>query len=216
MIEAYPVALFAHVLVVVYLLGADLGRVYLARRGAAANIAEEARSLAAGGVAWLGSATNFALVLILPIGVSLGGVLGVYRILSPGWLVATWLVALLWALLSIASDRSASLGHGRGLWFADIALRLILAPGFLYDGAIVFLGTSLTVDAEWLAAKLMLFGLLILVTIPSRWAGFEVRRALVTGDQTALEKALNRLTWPLVVGWIVILWAAWFGVAKPL
>ncbi len=213
---SYSVALFMHVLVVVYLLGADLGRAYLARLGSAAQATGESRQLAARGVLWLGSATNLALVLILPVGVSLGAELGVYRILSPTWLVATWIVAGLWMLVSVLADRFAARSRRHGLCVADIVLRLIFAPGFIYDGAIVFAGTSATVDAKWLATKLILFGVLILITIPSRWIGFGLRHAVASEDAAGIQVALSRLTLPLIMAWGVILVAAWFGVAKPI
>jgi uncharacterized membrane protein len=211
----YAFALFAHILVVVYLLGADIGRVYLARLGASADSSDAAVQLAARGVLWLGSATNLALVLILPAGISLGGALGAYRIVSPAWLVGTWAVAAAWALLSILADRSAGVSDRRSLRIADMVFRLILVPGFLYDGAMVFLGTSQTVEAEWLALKIMLYGLLILISMPSRWFGFRLRRALANGDAQGSRTALGRITPPLLLGWPVILLAAWLGVAKP-
>lgn len=212
---AYNFSLFAHVLVVVYLLGADLGRAYLARLGAAAGATEESQRLAARGVLWLGSATNLGLVLILPVGVSLGAALGVYRIAHPAWLIGTWVVAGLWILLSVWADRSAGSSQRR-IGIADVAFRLMLAPGFIYDGAIVFAGTSQTVDAKWLAFKLILFGLLILISIPSRWIGFGLRRALASEDSVGIQTALSHMRLPMVLGWAAILLAGWFGVAKPL
>lgn len=207
----YHLALFAHVLVVVYLLGADLGRLYLARLGATGNIAPEPLRLAARGVLWLGSATNLALILILPAGIALGSALGAYRILHPGYLVGTWIVAGVWALVSVLADRL----ERRSFRIADIALRVILAPGFFYDGAIVFAGTSATVDAQWLASKIALYGLLILLSAPLRWIGFGLRTAVATDDSPAIQSALTRMSLPILSGWVVILLAAWFGVAKP-
>ena len=211
---AYSFALFAHILVVVYLLGADLGRVYLARLGAFGNLGGDALQLAARGVLWLGSATNLALVLILPAGISLGGALGVYRIVSPAWLAATWVVAGIWALLSILADRAARVSERRALPIADIVFRLILVPGFLYDGASTFIGTSQTVDAKWLALKVMLYGLLILISGVTRWVGFGLHRALANNDPERVRSALRSLLSPLLLGWVVILLAAWFGVSK--
>jgi hypothetical protein len=213
-LTAYAFALFAHVVAVVYLLGADLGRVYLARRGALADISDAGRELAARGVLWLGSATNLALMLILPVGVTLGGVLGVYRIISPAWLAATWAVAGFWLLLSILADRSAGVAERRWPRIGEMVFRLILAPGFFYDGGIGLLGTSQTVEAKWLAVKIMLFGLLILLSIPTRWLGFGLRHAVVVGDAQGVRRALGRMVLPILLSWAVILVAAWFGVAK--
>ncbi len=221
--NSYTVALYAHVLVVVYLLGADLGRLLLARAGAAAGASPDTQLAAARTVSTLGSVTGTALILILPAGISLAGALGVYRIISPAWLISTWLVTGAWLLLSVAADRAAGNRAGGGLLLADGFTRFVIGAGHVYDGAIAFAGTSQTVEAGWLATKITLFGVLILLSIPVRRAGFAVRRetallALGPGDAAAagrLRAALARLTVPVLGSWLLILAAAWAGVAKP-
>lgn len=221
--NSYTVALYAHVLVVVYLLGADLGRLLLARAGVAAGASPDTQLAAARTVSTLGSVTGTALILILPAGISLAGALGVYRIISPAWLISTWLVTGAWLLLSVAADRAAGNRAGGGLLLADGITRFVIGAGHVYDGAIAFAGTSQTVEAGWLATKITLFGVLILLSIPVRRAGFAVRRetallALGPGDAAAagrLRAALARLTVPVLGSWLLILAAAWAGVAKP-
>ncbi|MDH5254278.1 MAG: hypothetical protein OEW72_00040 [Gammaproteobacteria bacterium] len=220
----YTVALYAHVLVVVYLLGADLGRLLLARAGAAAGASPDTQLAAARTFSTLGSVTGTALILILPVGISLAGSLGVYRIISPAWLISTWVVTGAWLLLSVAADRAAgNPAGGGGLLLADGIARFVIGAGHLYDGAIAFAGTSQTVEARWLAAKITLFGVLILLSIPVRRTGFAIRReaALLTlqpGDAAAggrLRAALGRLPVPVLTSWLLILAAAWAGVARP-
>ncbi len=207
----YHLALFGHVLVVIYLLGADLVRLYLVRQGGAGNVGPEQLQLSARSVLWVGSVTNLALILILPAGITLGSALGVYQIVDPAYYAATWIVAGVWALVAILADRRDS----RRLHIADIVLRLLLAPGFIYDGFIVFMGTSETVDAEWLASKIVLYGLLIFLSVPLRWVGFGLRRAMVAGNAPKTQAALARISLPTLFGWAVILLASWLGVAKP-
>jgi len=222
--DSYPLALFAHIIVVVYLLGADLGRACVAGLGAGATASAQARLLAARATLWLGSVTNAALILILPAGISLAAALGVYQVSSPGWLTATWIVSAGWLALSVAADRSAGHpGGGGGLAVADAVARLIIGAGHVYDGAIAFAGTSTTVEAWWLAGKIALYGLLIIATIPVRRAGFAIRReaALLgavpddSGASARLGAALARLRTPLLSGWTLILLAAWLGSTKP-
>jgi len=222
--DRYGLLLFAHVLVVVYLLGADLGRAWLARYGAGAGRTPGERLAAARGVAFLGSVTNTALVLILPVGVGLGGALGAYRISGPSWLVATWLVTAGWLLLSFAAERAATRpGGGRGLEGADMVARFVIGAGNVYDGWMVFAGTSTTVEARWLATKIIAYGLLIIATVPVRRAGFKARRAAAAvgavredaGASEALGAALGRMPPGIVAGWILVLVAAWMGAAKP-
>nr|MDJ0929312.1 hypothetical protein [Gammaproteobacteria bacterium] len=78
--NSYSLALFLHVIVVVYLLGTDLGRLYLARVGADGVTAPESRLMAARACGWLGSMTNLALIMILPAGISVGVAMGVYTL----------------------------------------------------------------------------------------------------------------------------------------
>lgn len=222
--NTYPLALFAHILVVVYLLGADLGRLYLGRLGAAQGTPAPVRLAAARGVLSLGSITDAALVLILPAGVSLGAALGVFLIVGPVWLAATWLVTAAWLALSIGATVAAGRpGGGRRLALTDTIFRIAMGGGQIYDGAIALLGTNVSVEARWLGLKILLFGLLILLSIPIRRAGFAIRRAIADLDAVAddssataqLHAACARLPVPIITGWLVILVAAWMGVAKP-
>ncbi|MDJ0929199.1 MAG: hypothetical protein QNJ73_16295, partial [Gammaproteobacteria bacterium] len=126
---------------------------------------------------------------------------------------------ILWALLSFGADRAASGSAGKLLSISDVVLRVILGAGFIYDATLVFAGTARTVDAEWLGAKIGLYGVLIIVSIPVRMAGFRIRRRLaVVGPDTAheLSAALKSLQTPTLLAWVVIFVAAWLGVAKPM
>ncbi|MEO8224085.1 MAG: hypothetical protein ABI661_04720 [Gammaproteobacteria bacterium] len=113
--NGYTIALYTHLLVVVYLLGADLGRLLLARTALAGNTPVAALQTVARTVTALGSVTSAALILLLPAGVSLAAAMGVYRISNPSWLIATWLVAT--------------------AWLADGLARFVIGAGHLYDGA---------------------------------------------------------------------------------
>ncbi|MEO8445262.1 MAG: hypothetical protein ABI567_09685 [Gammaproteobacteria bacterium] len=223
-LNTYAISLYAHILVVVYLLGADLGRVYLARLGGAPGASPDARLLAARGVLFLGTVNSVALILILPAGVSLAASSGTYRMLLPTWLAATWVVTGAWLALTLAADRATgTAGGGRLLAGLDTLVRLALGLGNLYDGALGFAGRSVTVGDDWFAGKLTLYGLLILVSIPVRHRSFGLRRelrllGLVADDATAAERlasGLARLSLPIVLGWALILGAAWLGAAKP-
>lgn len=223
--DTYTTALFAHIIVVAYLLGADLGRIYLAYVGAAPGTAPSARLTAARGVLWLGSVTSTALVLILPVGVSLGAALGVFRVVSPAWMVATWLVTAAWLALALAADLAAGRpGGGRRLELADTGFRLVMGAGQIYDGATALLGSSVAVDARWLGMKILIFGLLILLSIPARRAGFALRRNLVAldaapNDATAsarLASECARVPLPVMASALAIVIAAWMGVARPI
>lgn len=223
--NVYATALFAHVVVVTYLLGADLGRLYLARLGAAPAASAASRAIAVRASLWLAAVTNAALVLILPAGVSLGASLGAFRVVSDTWYLATWLVAGGWLALSLAADRSATRTGTAGAWpRIDLGFRLLMGAGQVYDGTIALAGTNISVEARWLGVKILAYGLLILASIPARHAGFAMRReaavlAAAPADDSAaarLARACGRVTLPVLASWVLLLVAAWMGVAKPL
>ncbi|KAB2875429.1 MAG: hypothetical protein F9K38_14685 [Pseudorhodoplanes sp.] len=118
----YAAALLAHILIVVFLLGVEPGRLYLVRLAAAEATPVPTRLAAARAARWLGAIGNTALVLILPAGVSLGAALGVFRIMGPVWLAATWVVTAAWLALSVAADRAAG-RPGGGAWLNGSPLR---------------------------------------------------------------------------------------------
>jgi hypothetical protein len=220
----YAAALLAHILIVVFLLGVEPGRLYLARLAAAEATPVPARLAAARAARWLGAIGNAALVLILPAGVSLGAALGVFRIMGPVWLAATWVVTAAWLALSVAADRAAG-RPGGGAWLTrmDTGFRLLMGAGQVYDGIIALAGTNVSVDERWLGAKILVFGLLILVSIPARRAGFALARSAAElgadpADAAAsgrLARAAAAVAPPVIAGALLILAAAWLGVAKP-
>lgn len=223
--NGYVTALFCHVIVVVYLLGADLGRVYLARAGGATTTAPAARLLAVRGTLWLGRVTDLALILVLPAGIALGGASDAYRIDSPAWRMVPWLLPLLLLALSIGSDRAATRpGGGGSLGLADSIARFVIGAGQLWDGlSVLLLNMTHMVEADWLAAKLAIYGLLLLLSIPVRRSSLALRRDVAGLDgnppDTAMSERLalrlRRVQLPVALGWLLILIMAWLGTAKP-
>lgn len=222
--HSYPLALFCHLLLVVYLLGADPGRLYLVRAGATPETSASARRLAVRGVLWLSVITDLALVLIFPAGFELGSILDAYRLPPEGWWrLAPWILPALLLVTTLAADITAARGGGRRAMLVDLTARGIIGAGQIWDGAsAIFLGMTHMVEADWLAAKLAVYGLLLLVSIPLRRALLQLRWELAAAGQDAPESAqtafmatLRRLQLPIVTGWLLILVIAWLGTAKP-
>jgi hypothetical protein len=222
--HSYPLALFCHLLLVVYLLGADLGRLYLVRAGARPETSESARLLTVRGVLWISVITDLALILIFPAGFELGSILNAYRLPAGGWWrIAPWVLPALLLITTLAADRTAACGGGRRAMLVDAITRGIIGAGQIWDGAsAIFLGMTHMVEANWLAAKLSVYGLLLLLSIPLRRALLQLRRELAAAHQgppdpaqPAFMAALRRLQLPILGSWLMILIIIWLGTAKP-
>lgn len=220
--NGYTLSLYAHLLVFVYLLGTDLGRWYLARAGATLTLPRETRVLAVRGVLALGTVTDIALIIIYPIGFLLASSLNAYHISSPAWRLVPFLLPALLIVTTLAANFAASRLRG-GMWLAntDGIFRAVFGAGLLWDGAsVIFFDMTHMVEARWLAAKFLIYGVLMLVSIPVRRAAFHLRRALASAsamddDREPFIKALKSLPVPLLLGWAMILLAAWLGTAQP-
>lgn len=220
--NSYPLALFLHIVIVACLLGADLGRLYLARAGAAPATEPTARLLAVRAVLWLGAIGDIALILIFPAGFQLATTLDAYRIDSPAWRLAPWLLPAVLLVLTVAADRGVSrAGGGRAVGTAETVARAVVGAGQVWDGAsVIFLGMTHMVEARWLAAKLSIYGVLLLVSIVTRRAVLQLRRAMAAPDPAgsvgaALAPAFGRLQAALLASGILVLMIAWLGTAKP-
>ena len=220
---SYSLALYGHLLLVVYLLGADIGRLYLARAGAAPATAQSARILAVRGVLWISVVTDIALILIFPAGFELASNLDAYRLPEAGWWrLAPWILPALLLLTTLVADRAAARGGGRNAMIIDGIMRGMIGAGQVWDGAsVIFLGMTHMVEANWLAAKLSIYGLVLLLSIPLRRSTLHLRRELATLQARIPDPAqppfvaeLRRLQLPIVTSWLLILILAWLGTAK--
>jgi hypothetical protein len=221
---SYSLALYGHLLLVACLVGADIGRLYLARAGAAIATAESARILAVRSVLWISVVTDIALIMVFPAGFELGSILGAYRVPEAGWWrLAPWILPALLLLTTLVADRAATRGGGRNAMIADGIVRGIVGAGQVWDGAsVIFLSMTHMVEADWLAAKLSIYGVVLLLSIPLRRSMLQLRRQLATPEARipdtvlpAFVAELRRVQLPIVISWLLILILAWLGTAKP-
>ncbi len=219
--NGYTLSLYAHLLIFVYLLGTDLGRWYLARAGAAPALSRKERVLAARGVLALGTVTDIALIIIYPVGFLLASSLNAYHISSPAWRPVPFLLPALLIVTTAAANFAASRPRS-GMWLVniDVIVRAVIGAGQLWDGAsVLFFHMTHMVEAHWLAAKIFIYGILLLLSIPVRRVAFHLRRELSSASATddsrePLVKAMQSLPVPLAFGWAMILLTAWLGAAK--
>ncbi len=218
----YEFTNFAHIVAFSYILAADLP-VYLALRIAMRPNQVSAAGIFAAYVAkWTGAIAGLALIALLPLGVVLGVTLGVYDLADPSWLTATWGVACVWLILFAAAEFLTGT-WGRRLFVSETAFRFLMGLGNIYDGFIGLLGNSGQTNAPWLATKILIYGVVLLLSSLSRWRMRSVRYAVmesnynlssITPDTEGAFSARS-IDHTILITTFLVLTAAWLGMSKP-
>jgi hypothetical protein len=227
-IAEYSLWQYLHILLFVYWLGADLG-VFLAARYVARGdlpLAERLRFLEL--LLRIDMGPRTALVLMIPIGLTLAAELGAVPI-HGRWLAAVWVLALLWLavvwwiVLRPRADVTAPLTT------IDRWLRIGVVAGFTAV-SLVSLARGAPLAAPWLAGKLLLFAGVVLLGLLLRrvlrdWgrAFAQLREAVDRHDEAgiraadALIAAAHRRSTPYaILLWLLVAAIAFLGVTKPL
>ncbi len=218
---AYLLAKLGHLLCFVYWLGADIGVFYSSRYVCDPTLGREARATAARIMGWIDMIPRYSLVLILPLGLTLAVQGGWWQ--APEWTVpAAFLLALLWLALVLSVTRLAGTPRGAILKRIDYAIRVAVIVVFAGAGTAGLAGAG-PIDQPWLAAKALLFGLAVAsglaIRILAAPFGPAFARIQAEGSTPALERdlsaAMGRAKPMVVVIWVLLVAAAWLGLAKP-
>jgi hypothetical protein len=209
-----------HLLVFVYWLGGDLGVFYSSTILTNAQQSAAARVAAAQVLAQVDMAPRTAMILTLPTGLTLAALKG-WLILGPVSLALIWMAGLIWLTL-------AWVLHLRHVGPTSIARRADLAIRWAVIAALAVLALDLWPNAPALPLFLKAKCAILAATI---LCGLLIRRALVrfgpafsrlvqegasTDVDAEISRALNESR-PLVVTiWLLLLTAAFLGLAKPL
>ncbi len=217
----YYLLVMAHLLLFVYWLGADFGVFYSTRYVTDPSLSIEARLTASRILLALDQLPRVCLLLMLPVGFTLAARLGIVP-LGDALLAAIWLAALLW----VASVITQHVRHGRPptqlLARIDLPLRVALALGLAGVGLLSLLGDG-PVTAGWLAAKLLVFGIIVAAGLGIRIVfapfGPAFARLLAEGSspevEAVIQRSLARSKPFVLIIWAGILAAAWLGLTKP-
>lgn len=215
--DGHDALVLAHVLLLAYWLGTDLGVFYVSYAVTDRALSPETRGRMARTLVALDLSPRICLVLMLPVGLTLAADLG----LSPvrgGGLVLVWAAAAVWLAGVLAIHRTQAAGLVR----ADGLLRAVLAVVLVVAG-IVSLGGQGPFTPGWLGVKVALFGVAIgcglAIRVLLRPFGPALAAVLGGGatarDEAVLAGALAR-TRPLVlVIWAVLVVSAGLGIAQP-
>lgn len=209
---------FAHVLGLVYWLGADLGVFYSSYILCDDRQPSAVRVSAAKILFALDQAPRVSMTLMLPLGVHLATSLG--YIVAPGWLVpAVWLLAAGWLAMVLVLHFK---GHGDalpGLKRFDLVFRGVLVVALVGIGVTALTGAMPGVTA-WAGTKLAIFGALVFCGLMVRLRlkpfgpafGQLVRGEATQADNDAIRRSIGG-TRPFVLAiWVGLLLNTALGV----
>ena len=217
---AYGIFNFLHVLVFAVIVGIELPALYALRLAGGPSGSQATRSLAVRVKRYADAVSAIMLVLLLPLGVQIATDLGVYTLMSSSWLIATWVVGLVWLAIALMSELTGASKLAQRIYKFECVLRIVIGLGNVYDAVVGFTGDGM-IQTNWLAAKVLLFGLILVVSGWIRWQTRAVRFASVdaaagTGpDPRQLIATLRRAQWGSHSILAMVLIAAYLGTAKP-
>lgn len=217
---AYGIFNFLHILVFAVIVGIELPALYALRMAGAPSGKGSTRSMAVRVKRYADAVSAIMLVLLLPLGVQIATELGVYTLSSSSWLIATWVVGLAWLAIALMSELAGNSHWARRIYNSECVLRIIIGLGNVYDAVVAFTGNGM-IQTNWLAAKVLLFGLVLIVSGWIRWQTRTVRFASVDGaaetgsDSQQLIATLRGAQWGSHSILAMALIAAYLGTAKP-
>ncbi len=154
---------YAHVLLFMLWLGADLGVFAATARLKNPSRKYEARE------ALVRIATNTHILprvcfaLAFPTGVELTGTIGVYP-LTPGLRLASWLIGAVWLIVILLGAGRRAKPLAANLRIVELVFEAFAGLGFVAYG-LNSLATGAPIDDSWFAAKLFLYGLVFWTAI---------------------------------------------------
>ncbi|MYE48909.1 MAG: hypothetical protein F4X96_05700 [Gammaproteobacteria bacterium] len=217
---AYGIFNFLHVLVFAVIVGIELPALYALRMAGGPAGNQATRSMAVCVKRYADAVSAIMLVLLLPLGVQIATELGVYTLMSSGWLIATWVVGLVWLAIALMSELTGASTWAQRIYNIECVLRIVIGLGNVYDAVVGFTGEGM-IQTNWLAAKVLLFGLILVVSGWIRWQTRVVRFASVDAaagkgpDPQQLIATLRRAQWGSHSILAMVLIAAYLGTAKP-
>lgn len=219
--SAHQLWVFAHLMLFVYWLGADLGVLLLAREARRRDLSIGERGFALRMSLMIDFLPRMAFALMLPVGLAVTDSGGFESI--PAWAhTSAWIVAIAWIALLIALSRQTGTPRGEQLnrWHLGLQGLMLLVLGTI---AIISLTGSGLIVNQWLAAKLLLyaaiFGLGIGIDFAFRPVGPAFMRILTNGsndaDETVLTRGIDGAIRYVLALYLFLIVTAFLGLTKP-
>lgn len=219
---AYPTLVFAHLLLFVLWLGADVGVFLLGQHFRMRNAYTLDQRIALPKLLVIVDLTPRAgWALMVPVSLTVSH-MGAWWELPLAIVLLGWTIAAIWLWLVFdahAHDMTPRAARNRRIegW-----IRYLLCMGYLWLGAESVL-TGHPIAPAWLAWKALLFGLIfaaaIMIDVTFKPVGAQLARLLAEGSSDATElplrRTMDRTRWWVWLTYLLLLITAWLGVVKP-
>ena len=219
--DSYSLWVYAHILLFVYWLGADVGLYLVMVFVKNATLSFETRATLIRLAFYIDLFPRITFALILPVGMHLVRDLGLYPI-SNGLMALGWISGVLWSTLHLAMVRFRNTGTSSVLARINRYYEGIGGLFFVLLGG-VSVATGQPIETGWLAWKLLLFGTVfwIILGFDTMFRPFTtIMRMGPDGSTPQLETKVTR-TVNLTMAWSILLYLviaaiALLGTIKPI
>ncbi len=211
---------FLHILVFAVIAGVELPALYAMRLARSPESTDVTRILAVRVKRYADAISAIMLVLLLPLGVHIATYIGVYTLMSDAWLYATWIVGLVWLAIAVMSETMGTSVWAKRIYKFECVLRIVIGFGNIYDAVVGFMGTGMILT-NWLATKILLFGVILVISGWIRWQTQAMRFApLDASAENAAQSqdllaTIRRAQWGSHSILAMVLIAAFMGTVKP-
>lgn len=219
-----PILRWLHIIAMVYWLGGEWGVFQTSYKVVNQALSLEERSRHMDTAYRIDIMARTGIISLLPLGLHMGYLWGVQPY-GGAWLIAMWVIWAVW--MAITWGAFANRGKPLGKLLSDIEdwTRYILIPALLIVSvsSLAGAGPFLAGDGQkWFAAKILTFGLLLVLGVGLRLIMHEWRTmfpVLAAGPNPEIEAKLKRSIrlgrGIAYVYWIGIAATAFFGAVKP-
>ena len=217
---SYEAIKFIHVLVLVFWLGTDVGVLLLARRFRDASLSVETRLTLLHMAMVIDTLPRICFIVMLPVGVHLANAAGLLDVGIPG-LLGLWLLAAV--LLTVNMSAAKHIGTELGARLQRLNWAGLGIAGLLLIGT----GLASLVNGEpamvsWLAAKIVIYGLVYWFAIGIDWMFLPVGR--LTGElagkgsspevEAGITRTVDQTMWAVLAVYAATLAAAYICITK--
>jgi hypothetical protein len=217
----YSLLLLAHLVLFAYWLGGDIGVFYSSFRVCDPALSREARTTALKIMAWVDMVPRYCLVLILPTGLALAATMGVWET-REGVVPVVGLLCGLWLWMVWAIHHFQGRPLAETLRRIDFGIRVLVILSMVGYGVAGLAGHG-PINQGWLAAKVLLYGLLVFCGLmirvmaqPFGPAFAEIARAGSTPEaERRLNGAMQRARPFVIAIWVGLVVITYLGAVKP-
>lgn len=219
-----PILRWLHIIAMVYWLGGEWGVFQTSYKVVNPALTIEERGRHMDTAYRIDIMARTGIISLLPLGLHMGHLWGIQPF-GGAWLGAMWIVWALWMALTWGAFARRGTVLGNQLSLVEDWTRYLLIPALILVSASSLLGFGpfeAGIGQKWYSAKLLVFGLLLIIGVTLRLIMHEWRAmfpVLAQGPDTEVEARLKR---SIRLGrsvaylyWSGIILTAFFGAVKP-